>query len=465
MKWAYVAGALLLTLLALGRNFDGFNTFIFHNLPMYNKFRTPEMALVIPGLVFPILGFWGLKNILQGKVDPVVLKRGLITALSITGAICLLIWWFPTSFLDFHSRYDESFEMQPWYDALVRDRISMASSDAFRSLAFIVLSAALVFLFMKLKDKKTGGWILCIGITLLTLIDLWSIDRRYLNDKDYSRETEKTLYKASLADQEILKDKDLSFRVLTLDKPFTETSVSYYHHSIGGYNAMKLRRYQELIDHRLIQEINVIIQSLKTPPVTLESVQRSFAAAPTLDMLNMRYLIIDPSQPPVFNSLAFGNAWFVPQIKIVANADEEIAALDAVNPLQTAIVDQRFSDEINGFAPQLDSTATIALTGYRPNHLIYSSQASSEQLAVFSEIYYQPGWQATIDGKPVPHFRADWILRALRVPAGEHKIEFDFRPQGYVTTAYIATFSSCLLLLFLLFGVGYSIRKWRKEAK
>ena len=154
-------------------------------------------------------------------------------------------------------------------------------------------------------------------------------------------------------------------------------------------------------------------------------------------MLNTRYIIYNPEQPPLRNPFAFGNAWFVDKVEVVENADAEIAALNTINPLTTAVVDKRFANEVKGFTPQLDSTATITLDSYRPNKLVYTTKTNSEQLAVFSEIYYQPGWEATIDGKPASHFRADWILRAMLVPAGEHQIVFEFRPQGYITAAYI----------------------------
>ena len=464
MKWGLFAGAVFLILLALGRNLDGLNTFIFHNLPFYNKFRTPEMALVIPGLVFPIIAFWGLKDIVEEKVDKKLLKKGLIWSLSITGGICLIIWWFPELFFNFQSNYDAQFEQQPWYNALIQDRVHLASSDAFRSLVFVLLSAALVFAFVQLKNKKQVALILGIGFVILTLADLWMIDKRYLNDNNFKKEKLEAAYKESAADKEILKDKDLSYRVLTLNNPFQETTVSYYHHSIGGYSPAKLRRYQELIDHRLMKEIGVIIQTFNKDSVTLEMIQQSFEYTPSLNMLNTRYIIYNPEQPPIANPKAFGNVWFVPEVKMVENADAEIAALDAINPLQTAVVDKRFAGDLDGFTPsQPDSTASIVLDSYRPNHLIYTSKTNSEQLAVFSEIYYQNGWKATIDGQPAPHFRADWTLRAMIVPAGEHKIAFDFRPEGYIKAAYVSTFSSFLILLLLIASVAYSI--WREVKK
>jgi len=463
LKWWLLAGAVFLIFLSLGRNFDAFNTFIFHNFPLYNKFRTPEMALVIPGFVFPIIAFWGLKNMLEEKADAKLLKKGLIWSLSVTGGICLIIWWFPELFFNYQSVNDAQYEQQSWYSGLLQDRAHLASSDAFRSLVFIVLSAALIFVFMQSKNKKRAALLVGIGFIVLTLVDLWAVDKRYLNDNNFKKQALDAFYKESTADQVILKDNDLSYRVLTLNDPFQETTVSYFHHSIGGYSPAKLRRYQELIDHRLIKEMGIIFQSFQTKPVTLESIQQSFESIPSLNMLNTRYIIYDPNQPPITNPQAFGNAWFVFEAKIVENADAEIVALDSINPLLTAVVDKRFASDLKGFtSAQPDSSASILLDSYRPSHLVYTSKANSGQLAVFSEIYYQPGWKAFIDGQPAPHFRADWILRAMLIPAGEHKIEFIFRPEGYITASYVSAFSSFFVLLLLIAGVVYSVWKERK---
>ena len=464
MKWWLFAGAVFLTFLALGRNMDWFNTFIFHYFPFYTKFRTPEMALVIPGLVFAIIAFWGLKNVIEEKTDVKLLKKGLIWSLSITGGICLIIWWFPELFFNFQSNYDtmNNYDQQSWYDGLVRDRVHLASSDAFRSLVFVLLSAGLVYVFMQLKNKKQGALLVGIGFTILTLADLWTIDKRYLNDSNFAKAKLEDAYKESVADKIILQDKDLSYRVLTLaGNPFQETTVSYYHHSIGGYHPAKLRRYQELIDHRLVKELGIIYQSFQKEQLTLEDIQQAFLSTLSLNMLNTRYIIYNPEQPPIVNPQAFGNAWFAAEVKIVENADAEIAALDAIDPLQTAVVDKRFADDLKGITSlQPDSTASIVLNNYRPNHLIYTSKTNSEQLAVFSEIYYQPGWKATIDGQPAPHFRANWTFRAMLIPAGEHRIEFEFHPDAYVKAAYISSFSSFLILLLLLAAIAYSI--WRE---
>ena len=459
MKWWLFAGAAFLTLLALGRNLDWFNDFMFHHLPMYNKFRTVEMALVIPGLVAPLIGFWGLKCILDGEVDAKKMKQGLIGALAITGGLSFILWLMPTLLLSFQSDYDSYYRLpEQFYAALVADRKALASADALRSLLFILATAALVFWYFKAGNKKMVGTVMSVGVAILVLADLWTVDRRYLNDSNYVRPQKiKEHFTETVADKAILQDKS-NFRVLNLNNPFLETNTSYYHHSIGGYHAAKLRRYQELIDHRLQMEIDSIIGAFQTAK-TLGDFDRAFAACPSLNMLNTRYIIYNPEQPPLLNQSAYGNAWFVSNVEMVENADAEIAALDRIDPRHTAVVDKRFASLLQGFTPQADSTASIELESYRPNRLVYLTHAASEQLAVFSEIYYQPGWKATIDGKPAEHLRADWILRAMRIPAGEHEVVFEFRPSGYVMAANVEAYSSFLILLMVIGAAGYSLWK------
>lgn len=464
-KWWLFGGALFLTFLALGKYLDWFNDFMFHYLPLYNKFRTVEMALVIPGMVFPIIGIWGLKELFAGHVEPELFKKGMIGALSITGGLCLIVWLLPDLLLDFTSALDVHRQLPDWYyNALVADRASLASADALRSLIIILLGAGLLLLYWKAKNKQTMGVVLSAGVAVLILGDLWTVDRRYLNDEDFVKEKPNEEYRASVADNEILKDKDLSYRVLNLNNPFQETTTSYFHKSIGGYHAAKLRRYQELIDHRLNGEIfGGLIPTLQKA-VTVQEVTEAFRVSPSLNMLNTRYIIYNPDQPPIRNPFAYGNAWFVSEYKLVENADAEIAALNEIQPLKTAVVDKRFADDLMDFQPVPDSTAVINLTSYRPNRLTYSTSTNSDQLAVFSEIYYQPGWRVTVDGQPATHFRADWTLRAMIVPAGKHEIVFEFYPTAYVVAANVGAYSSFFILLLFIAAVGYSAWRYFKDS-
>lgn len=467
MKWWLLAGSVFLTFLALGRNFDAFNDIMFHYLPLYNKFRTVEMALVIPGFVFPIIGIWGLKEILTEKVEETRLKKSFLWSLGLTGGICLILWLMPSLLLNFQSIYDTQFQNQVpewYYTALLMDRASLASADALRSLIFILLGAGLLVWFWKSKNKKTTSMVVSAGIALLILVDLWTVDRRYLNDSNYVKEKPQDTYQESVADKEIFKDTDESFRVFGLNNPWQDTNVSYFHHSIGGYHAVKLRRYQELIDLRLDPEYRNIVGALQKAQ-SIDDIMSVLAASPSLNMLNARYIIYNPDQAPIRNPYAFGNAWFVDQVEIVENADAEIEALNTINPLETAVVDKRFANDLKDFTPHKDSTASIVLEKYRPNRLTYKTKADSDQLAVFSEIYYQPGWKATIDGKEAPHFRTDWILRGMVIPAGEHTVVFEFYPDTYVLAANVSAYSSFLILLLLIAAIGWSGWKYWKESK
>lgn len=372
----------------------------------------------------------------------------------------------PSLFLDFRSSYDAQYQLPDWYyNALLLDRASLASADALRSLVFILLGASLLFWYYQSKNRTRIETYVILGLSVLTLCDLWTVDRRYLNDNNFISPKQNTdVHKMSLSDTEILKDTDPSYRVLNLNSPFLETNTSYYHKSIGGYHAAKLRRYQELIDFRLQGEIQSIITSLQKAQ-SAQDLMGVFAHCPSLNMLNARYIVYNQEQPPLRNPFAYGNAWFVGQVEMVGNADEEISALNTIDPLRVAVVNKRFADVLKGFTPVLDSTATIVLDSYSPSKLVYTSKTRMEQLAVFSEIYYQPGWQATIDGKPVSHFRVDWTLRAMLIPAGEHEIVFEFKPEGYITATYVASYSSILILLLLLAAICYSVWKAKKRGE
>lgn len=459
LKWWLLGATVFFLILSWGRNFAFINDFLFHYLPLYNKFRVPSMALVIPGLIFPWVGIWGLQQIFTGEVDRNRLKKGLYYAFGITGGLCLLFTLIPGIVGSFVSPMDSYQQLPDWYHrALIEDRSALLRADAFRSFCFILAAALLVNWFRVSKSSAKVVPYAAGGIALLMLVDLWGVDKRYLDKDHFISPRTENMYALSEADREILKDKDLSYRVLNLNDPFNESRTSYYHKSVGGYSPAKLRRYQELIDHRISGEMSLLINTLKKQP-SADEVLTVFRMLPTLNMLNTRYVIYNPSQPPLANPFAYGNAWFVNDWRIVEDADAEIAALDTLQPLQTAVVDKRFAGELEGWKVVPDSTATLELVSYEPVKLVYKSKAGSDQLAIFSEIYYPHGWEAYIDGKPVPHFRADWILRALKVPAGEHTIEFKFVPHRYMTVAYIASTVSLILLVLLIAVLGWGL--WR----
>jgi hypothetical protein len=373
------------------------------------------------------------------------------------------MWLIPGAFFNFESDYDVQVTNQfpDWYySALLEDRQSLLQSDALRSLIFILLAAALVFIYCRAKNKKKLLPYFVVGLTLLVLCDLWQVDRRYLNNKNFvsKRVYDEQLYPKSVADNAILEDKDLSYRVLNLNNPFQESNTSYYHKSIGGYHAAKLGRYQDLINRRLTKEMSDIINLFK-PDVTLEEITDGFATTPTLNMLNTRYIIYTPEQPPIVNPYAYGNAWFVDSYHFVATPDEEIAALETLNPKTEAVLDKQFESTIGDLQLIPDSAATIQMTAYFPDRVEYKSVSSQKRLAVFSEVYYKNGWKASIDGQSVPISRADWLLRAIVVPEGEHNIVFVFDPDAIRLCGTITTVFSALLLLLVIGGLGFYVYK------
>jgi len=465
LKWWIFGASLLFIILSLGKNFASINDFLFYHLPMYNKFRTPSMSLVIPGLAFPLIGFWGLKQIVEEKIDTRLLKKYLIWSLCIVGGISLFIWLVPNVFLNFESSLDTQYQLpEQLIGALVDDRRAMASSDALRSLIFILLAGGLVFLFMQMKNKKTGVTVMGVGLLVLITIDMWTVDKRYLNDSSYSKQKLHESFLKTPADEYILQDKSPSYRVLNLTtNTFNETNTSFFHKSIGGYHAAKLRRYQELVDHRITGEMNTIITAFKAAK-SLDSIQQVFLQTPSLNMLNAKYIIYNTGQPPLLNPYADGNAWFVDGVKFVPNADQEIAELNQIDPKKTAVIDERFADQVmKNVSQNGDSASFIKLLEYKPNILKYESNAPVEKVAVFSEIYYNDDWKVFVDGKQTSHYRADWTLRAMNVPAGKHSIEFRFEPDMFNLLSRIGSIASLLVLLgfigALVYGIYRTIRR------
>ncbi len=463
MKWTLLAATIFFIFLSWGKNMEWFNDWFFYHFPLYNKFRAVSTALVIPALSMLMVAVWGVKEFFSGEIDKQKLTKALYISCGVVGGLSLFFWVAPGFFFNFIADADQAWksQMPDWYyNALVADRKSLLSSDAFRSLIFVLLAAATLFFSLRSKmEAKQIAQYCSIAIVVLILIDLWGVDKRYLNnDRFVTKSTYVTeTFKPSVADQAILQDKHPSYRVLNLNNPFNETATSYYHKSIGGYHAAKLKRYQELIEYKLEKDISTIIKSFSSQ--NIDTITASFASATGLNMLNTKYIIFSPEQQPIVNPNAMGNAWFVSEYKLVNNADEEIAAINIINPSQTAVVDKRFESELTGLSLSADSTATIEMTEYKPDIVAYKSKTATEQLAVFSEIYFSDGWQAYVDGKEALHFRADWTLRAMRVPAGEHEIVFKFEPKEYILSRTIATASSGLLVLILIGLVIFGFRK------
>lgn len=461
-KWWVVGGTAFLIIMSWGKNFSIINDYLFHYLPFYNKFRTPSMALIIPQLTFAWLGTLALKAIYDGNVKKEKLIGSLYVSAGITGGLCIIFALMPSLFLDFTSPMDDQYQLPKWYlNALMEDRKDLLTTDAWRSFLFIGAAFAILFLLIKMENGKKYLTYGMAAIALLSFIDLWSVDKRYLNDDNFTKKSKQKEFVQTEADKFILQDKDPSYRVLTLNNPFNDTNVSYFHKSIGGYNAAKLRRYQDLIETHITKEMGAIQSNLSKGVRTLANAEKAIADAntPVLDMLNMRYLILQDDLPAATNRNANGNAWFVDEIVYVNSADEEISKLDEIDTKKSAIVHKKFMRYFEHYQAESDSASTIAMTEYDPMSVKYKADCASDKVAIFSEVYYQPGWNAYIDGKEVDHFQANWILRGLCIPAGTHDIEFKFEPKTYWNLTLLGSIGSFLLVLGIIAVIAFAIKK------
>ncbi|WP_373513116.1 hypothetical protein [Persicitalea sp.] len=456
LKW-WVAGVTLLYIVwAWGKNFAGLNYLFFDYFPMFNKFRAVTMVLSLAHLLIIVLAVAALRDIVRRKYSFPEISRPFLISLGLTAGLCLILALVPTLFFSFRGESDPQFVeslsqssqnpafAQEIMSAIVQDRVGMMRGDALRSAFLILLAAGLIWLWMKEKIKAA---VLYPALLLLVIGDMFGISKRYLNNDDFvSKQAAQAQFSPSPADQQILQDPDPNYRVLdVLRNTFNNAEASYFHKSIGGYHGAKLRRYQELIERQ-------IAKANPNPGI--------------LNMLNTKYILTrdqqgNPAVQP--NPDALGHAWFVDDYKIVPDADAEMKALDSIQPRRSAVVDKRFAETLQGLSIQSDSANTIKLTSYKPNELVYESTAKSEQLAVFSEIYYnvRNDWKVTIDGQSAPLLRADYVLRALRVPPGKHTITFRFDPVSVSTGHTIDLISSILLVALVIGAVFVSVK--RKE--
>lgn len=452
-KWWLLAATVLSIMLAWGKNFLPLSNLFIDLFPGYNKFRAVTMILVIAEFCIPLLGFLALRNIFNGSLKRNEILKSLKIATGITGGFILLILIIPGIAGSFLSPYEAG--LPDWLrSAMIADRKMLLRVDSLRSLIFILLAAGVIlgFLFEKIRINQA------IAITaLLIVFDLWLVDRRYLNADRFERPAVVArAFTPTAADTYILKDKSI-YRVLNLTvSTFNDNSpTSYFHKSVGGYHGAKMERYQEFIDSALSRNIDTLRTS-----ASLEQFQNGLNKAYGLNMLNAKYVIYNPQAPPLINLSVLGNAWFVEKPILVDNANQEISSLDSFNPSKEALIDKSFSDQITrqSFSPV--ESDKIELVSYLPNELKYKYSAREDQLAVFSEIYYPAGWKSYIDGKESRYFRADYILRAMIVPAGDHEIRFSFEPASYITGNKISLGSSILLILLI---AGYfSIRIFKR---
>lgn len=487
LKWAILVGTLISIMFSWGSNFNGLTNFLIDNLPGYNKFRSVSMNIVVANVLIPVLGLWAIFEMVKipdflnqpfsllGKETKLKNLHMFILAFVLTGGLSLAMYAAPKAFNTFitqteQTQLDEMAEKQPdqadaianYIDNLETARIALFKPDALRSGLLVLVAAVVLFLFFKLKFDTR---ILAVILGVLIVGDLFMLDQRYIDKKNFiSKEKDKVPFPKTTAFTSLENDKDPNFRSLNLAaSTFNDASLSFYNKSIGGYHGAKLKRYQQLIEFRLQKEIGFITTTLRAGGITDSVLKAMFNGVPTLNMLNTKYLVVNPDAPALRNPAAFGNAWFVNEIKWVANPDSEIVALNTINPRTTAAIDKVFEADLKGFNPVADSTASIKLTSYSPVELQYETNAAKDQLAVFSEIYYKNGWNAYLDGKLVPHQRANFVLRAMQIPAGNHKVVFKFEPEDYAKGQKISLAGSGLLLLLVALALFLSFRKNKEE--
>jgi hypothetical protein len=458
-KWWILSTSILLLLLSFGSNFPYVSDLFFNYLPGYNKFRAVESILAVVGLLVPLLAILAIKEAQEGKYDQKYLVKRLTWSAAITGGFALIIVVIPTAFFSFTGA--NQLQLTGWLnqitqnntslvakitDAVIADRVSLARADALRTLLFIAVGFGLTWAFI---TKKMNMQVAFALLALAVLIDLWQVDRRYLNNQNFVDKSVLTdHYKARDVDNFISADKDPNFRVfdLTLGDPFKSAETSYFHKTVGGFHSARLKRFQELVDNQLTKSVNQDV----------------------LDMLNTKYIITQDPQNGSYkmqrNSTACGNAWFVQSVQYAKNADEEMKAISSFDAKKEAIVDESYKSLIDTKLLGTGVEGFIKLTNYNPDHLTYEYSSAKDVIAVFSEIYYNKGWKMYIDGAEKPYFRADYVLRAAQLEAGNHILEFIFHPTSYYVGEKISLAGSILLLAGL--GLGfYSENKKKKVAK
>ena len=460
-KWWIIVGTIIAILMAVGSHFMAFTKLCFNVLPLYNKFRTVSMALVVLQVTLPVLGFLTLDHIVRDGYDRKSFLRKSGIAFALTGGLSLLFFLIPTLAGDFTSAADAG-QQDILVEAFQADRIALLRQDALISF-FLIAGAWALLLWASLSEKKNPirKVIASLAICALVLVNLFAVGKRYLNADHFTTPKDfRKPFAERTVDKLIKADPDPSYRVLDLSvNVFNSAVPSYHHKSVGGYSPAKLQRYQDLIEHYLTGEINKIYGVLQTAE-TIDDIENGMPDIPVLNALNTRYIILDGEYPPVVNANAFGNAWFVDEVVKAATPDEEIAFLGSVDLKRQAVIGKDMS--VSTFAPA-DTTDAIILTSYAPNELKYHYSASADRLAVFSEIYYPDGWKAEVDGKPVDVVRADWTLRAAALPAGEHDVVMRFEPKSYAVGAGISRASSIALILLLLISVAGLFLPARKK--
>ena len=476
MKWCLLAATILSILLSWGKNFMPFTDFFLDYIPMYDKFRTVASILVIAEFTIPLLAMLALKEIIEDKENNSqlsTLNSQLLIAFALTGGMCFLFWLMPDMFFGNYISTSDQMYMQQYVSAgyipqdmmgqilanMSEMRQAMFTADAMRSFIIIVVGT-LILLVYRWGKIKTVPMVACIIV--LCLADMWGINKRYLNDSMFvTPRTNAQAFPPSQADELILQDPDKYHRVLNMTvSTFNDNTTSYYHKSIGGYHAAKLRRYQELIEEHISPEMQALRQAAVQTSGVLETCNGD-SLFPVRNMLNMKYVILgtkDSGKVPVMNPWANGNAWFVDKVQYVDDADAELASLHGLATKHVAVADKKFQQVLGDEALQSDSTAKVTLTAYEANRLAYEVNSQKGGVVVFSEIYY-PGWTCTVDGQNTPIARADYVLRAIRIPAGKHTVVMTFDPQTVHLTETIAYTALAILALLLIGFIALAIKK------
>ena len=462
-KWWIAGVSLLALLLGWGSHFMWFSEIFFKYAPLYNKFRTVSMILVILQVTVPLMGILGVNAALFAK-EPLPdrkVRNGLLTALGVTGGISLLFALFPGLAGDFSSASDAAVfgGNEQLIRALQDDRRSLLRSDAFRSLIFIVLAAGVFFASWKGK-LKTMPAVALLGILLL--VDLWGVDKRYLNKEHFVTERNfDSQFAPRPVDNAIHQDTDLSYRVLDLTvNTFNDAIVSYHHKTIGGYSPAKLQRYQDLIDFHIAPEMRTMIDDVNSAMSTARTVgdlENALGYYPVLSMLNTKYVVIDPGSLPLTYDRRLGNGWLVSRVRTAPTADAEMVALGEIDPAVEAVIFDPEAPEGTVTEYAGADSGRVELVHYSPNRLRYDVSAPAKGLAVFSEIWYPAGWKAFVDGNEVPVLRADYALRALMIEEGDHEVEFVFDPASFTVGRNISLASSIAILVLLAGAVLYSV--------
>ena len=470
VKWALLAATILSILLSWGRNFMGFTDFFLDYVPMYAKFRTVASILVIAEFTIPLLAMLALKKIYDGEVTKEKLKVPLIVSFALTGGVALLFSLMPETFF---GSFISSSEMralqslpaehiQPLIANLTEMRQAVFTADALRSFYIILAGTGILLacLYGKLKKEYTIGILL-----VLCLVDLWTVNKRYLNDEMFVPKSEREApQEKTQTDELILRDETLDYRVLNLaSNTFNENETSYYHKSIGGYHAAKLRRYQEMIEAYINPEMQQLFKAVGEAAGDMTQVNGD-SICPVLNMLNTRYFIFPHEggqTVPIQNPYVYGNAWFVDQIRYVDNANAELEGIAKLDPRHQAVADARFKAQL-GEAVVQDTASVVTITSYEPNCLKYDVNSGKGGVLVFSEIYY-PGWTATVDGQPAELGRVNYILRAIHLQPGKHQVELAFFPKSVSVTETVAYVAFVLLLLIVVGIVFVEYRQRKKE--